>query len=150
MNEQTPELTPSATAPFKSQFHVLWGMAQVYDYQKSEWKKMHDMIEALPLALSNTQINEELAKRVVLQEPINLTANTITVKEISVEADPPITVYNVEIVNSTGVWCETLGSREHLTWFLRGLRVATSMAGNTLLMSAVWKFGEDSIIDYWP
>jgi hypothetical protein len=152
MSNQTPELTTSTTDPVKAQFHKLWGLASAHDYQKSEWKTMQALLDALPLAMSNVHLNREPAKRVVLDEHIGLCPQTITVKAIEIrETDPHTTVYSIEILDgSKGVWMETLNTMNDVRMFLRGIRVATAMAGNTLMMDKVWKFGEESVVEYWP
>jgi hypothetical protein len=75
----------------------------------------------------------------------------VTKIEVS-QTDPQTDVYQVEIVadDNKGAWNETFNTPELLHAFLRGLRVATAMLGETFAMKDYWEFHPDSCIHELP
>lgn len=76
----------------------------------------------------------------------------IKVIRIEVPTDPPTQVFQVEIVaaDNTGSWNETFNTPEALNIFLRSLRIATTMLGNTFNMEQYWQFDPDSCVKALP
>jgi hypothetical protein len=52
--------------------------------------------------------------------------------------------------DNKGAWNETFNTPELLHAFLRGLRVATAMLGETFAMKDYWEFHPDSCIHELP
>jgi hypothetical protein len=75
----------------------------------------------------------------------------IKVTEVTVEVEPTLKVYQVELTKDNGTWLESFGTMTLLLAFLRGLRVATTMgAANSMTMDDHWEFDEHSRINMLP
>ena len=57
----------------------------------------------------------------------------ITITPVKVDAEPPITIFNVCIESQGGVWNDTFGSGEQLAAYLRGLQAGSMMFANTYI-----------------
>jgi hypothetical protein len=84
-----------------------------------------------------------------------MSKSTIKVTSIRVKSDPETQVFQLEILtpaeNSPGsAWNETFNTEDQLNRFLRGIRVATSMALGTFNMAEYWEFDKDSLVKELP
>jgi hypothetical protein len=51
------------------------------------------------------------------------------VQRMQVEMDPPLDIFNIELMTSDGVWTESFGSEEALRTFLRGVEAGCALGG---------------------
>lgn len=58
----------------------------------------------------------------------------IIVKSKKTGDDPPLEYYHVTLKNKLGIWTETMGSRQDLVKFLRGVEAGAGMCGHL----AIW------------
>lgn len=81
---------------------------------------------------AHSALKPELLRRLKEARPATAESNgiTIQIRPRRFTTDPPIWIYEVELLSKEGVWRETYGSREVLLAFLRGLEAAAAMLGH--------------------
>ena len=66
---------------------------------------------------------DSLSSSLETREPV------ITVSRHHVASDPPIDIFNVQVLDEHGYWPETISTKEGLDIFLKGIRVGLAMKG---------------------
>jgi hypothetical protein len=77
-----------------------------------------------------------------------LTSIIIDVRKLEVESEPPVEVFQVEILSETGSWHETFVTHDQLKAFLRGINMTFVMVLSFSLHShdSMVTFNKESIV----
>jgi len=67
----------------------------------------------------------------------NLKEIKVRIRCYHLALDPPIEVFNVEVSDEQGLWKESLGSKELLEAFVKGIKAGASLGGCRVEMEEI-------------